>query len=174
MPLQHIGVDILLVDSEDYGQPSNSGLAYVPDSYCLGSQHWSKMPHIPDYKADFGILLDMVGGENALFTREGTSRAYAGWVLDRVWSNAAQIGFGQYFSNAPTDAIVDDHKYINEIAKIPTIDIIQYDVSTPSGFAAYWHTHKDDLSAIDKKTLKAVGQTLLYTVYQYDSEMKPL
>lgn len=174
IPLNNIGIDFLLVDSEDYGQPSNSKHPYMPDSYCLGSQHWGKSPHVPDYKADFGILLDMVGGKNALFTREGTSRSYAGWVLDRVWANAAKIGYSNFFSNVPTDPITDDHKYINELRKIPTIDIIQYDVATPTGFANYWHTHNDNLDAVDKTTLNAVGHTVLYTIYQYNAEMKPL
>ncbi len=174
MPLQNIGVDVLFVDSEDYGQPANSGLPYVPDSYCLGAQHWSKSPHVPDYKADFGILLDMVGAKDAVFTREGTSRSYAGWVLDRVWANAARLGYASFFSNAPTDAIVDDHKYINEIRKIPTIDIIQFDPATPSGFGGYWHTHRDNMDVIDRVTLQAVGQTVVYSIYQYDAEMKPL
>ena len=174
IPSNNVGIDFLFVDSEDYGQPSGSKYPYMPDSYCLGSQHWSKSPHVPDYKADFGILLDMVGGKNAIFTREGTSRGYAGWVLDRVWSNATKIGYANFFSNVPTDAITDDHKYINELRKIPTVDIIQYDVSTASGFASYWHTHKDDLESVDKNTLKAVGHTVLYTIYQYNAEMKPL
>lgn len=171
--LENIGVDFLFLDSEDYGQPANS-TNYVPDSYCLGAQHWSRSPHQTDYKADFGILLDMVGAPGAVFTREGTSTAYAGWVLDRVWNNAKILGHGNYFSNQTTDPIVDDHKYINERAKIPTIDIIHHDSNTPSGFGWYWHTHQDDIKAIDKNTLKAVGETVLYTVYEYNASMKPL
>ena len=46
------------------------------------------------------------------------------------------------------------------------IDIIQHDASTNSGFGWYWHTHDDNLDAIDKRTLKAVGQTVLQTIYQ--------
>lgn len=171
--LQNIGVDFLFLDSEDFGQPANYK-EYVPDSYCLGAQHWSRIPHIPNYKADFGILLDMVGAPGATFTREGTSTAYAGWVQDRVWKNARLLGFDNYFLNQTTDPIIDDHKYINERAKIPTIDIIQHDSNTPSGFGWYWHTHKDNLQAIDKNTLSAVGKTVLLTIYEYDENMKPL
>ncbi|MBX2909623.1 MAG: M28 family peptidase [Chitinophagales bacterium] len=165
--LENIGVDFLFLDSEDYGQPADYN-GYVPDSYCLGAQHWSRSQHVPDYKADFGILLDMVGAPGAIFTREGTSAAYAGWVLDRVWNNAKILGHGSYFSNQATEPIVDDHKYINEIAKIPTIDIIHHDPNSASGFGWYWHTHQDDIKAIDKNTLKAVGETVVYSVYEYD------
>lgn len=171
--VKNIGVDIVLLDSEDYGAPADYNM-YVPDSYCLGSQHWSRSPHVLGYKADFGILLDMVGAPGAVFTREGTSTTYAAWVLDRVWNNAKILGHGSYFSNQNTEAIVDDHKYINELAKIPTIDIIHYDHNSPSGFAWYWHTHQDNMKAIDKSTLHAVGETVLYTVYEYDAIVKSM
>lgn len=163
-----IGVDIIFFDAEDYGQPSFSNLPYVPDSYCLGSQYWAANPHKKDYSADFGILLDMVGAKDALFTHEGTSGYYAKSYLNKVWSIARVIGYSDYFSFQETPPITDDHLYINKIAGIPTIDIIQYDRNTKSGFGHYWHTHKDDMSIIDKNTLKAVGQTVTQVVYQYN------
>ena len=162
----NIGVDIVLFDAEDYGQPSNSGFDYMPDSYCLGSQYWAKNLHIPNYKAEFGILLDMVGAPNAIFTHEGTSVTYANEYLHKVWKIAHAAGFSQQFSYLQTPPITDDHLYINKIAGIPTIDIIQYDKTTASGFGWYWHTHNDNIEAIDKKTLKAVGQTVLQTLFQ--------
>ena len=61
--------------------------------------------------------------------------------------------------------IIDDHYYVNKIAKIPTIDIIHYDAASRTGFPSHWHTHNDNMSAIDKNTLKAVGQTLLEVIY---------
>lgn len=161
-----IGVDIILFDAEDYGQPAFSDLPYVPDSYCLGSQYWAKNLHVPNYSAEFGILLDMVGAPNAVFTHEGTSVNYANEYLHEVWSIAHALGYNSYFSYLQTPAITDDHLYVNAIAKIPMIDIIQYDGSTNSGFGWYWHTHEDNMDAIDKNTLKAVGQTVLQTLYQ--------
>lgn len=163
-----IGIDIILFDSEDYGQPSFSNLPYVPDSYCLGSQYWAANPHKKDYSANFGILLDMVGAKDALFTHEGTSVYYAKSYLNKVWSIARVIGYSDYFAFQETPPITDDHLYINKIAGIPTIDIIQYDRATKTGFGHYWHTHKDDMSIIDKNTLKAVGQTVTQVVYQFN------
>ena len=141
----------------------------MPDSYWLGSQYWAKNLHVPDYTANFGILLDMVGAPNAVFTHEGTSVNYANDYLHKVWKIAHASGFASYFSYLQTPPITDDHLYINQIAKIPTIDIIQYDKTTDSGFGWYWHTHDDNLDAIDKQTLKAVGQTVLQTIYQENS-----
>lgn len=173
--LNNVGVDVFFIDAEDYGYSSGldgivKNIVNTEDSYCLGSQHWARTPHVPGYRADFGILLDMVGARNAVFTREGTSAFNAGWVQDKVWSNAAKLGHGAMFSNQNTGPITDDHYYINGIAKIPTVDIIQFDASTNSGFASYWHTHNDNMDIIDKNTLEAVGKVVLYTVYQYEAE----
>lgn len=164
------GIDIILFDAEDYGQPYFNEDPFMPDSYCLGSQYWAKNPHVPNYTAKFGILLDMVGAPNALFTHEGTSVSYANDYLHKVWKIAHAIGYSSNFSYLQTPPITDDHFYINKITKIPTIDIIQYDKTTETGFGWYWHTHDDNLASIDKNTLKAVGQTVLQTIYQENSK----
>jgi Zn-dependent M28 family amino/carboxypeptidase len=164
-----LGVDIILFDAEDYGQPNFSDDPFMLDSYCLGSQYWAKNLHVPNYTAKFGILLDMVGAPNAIFTHEGTSVKYGNDYLHQVWKIAHASGYSSSFSYLQTPPITDDHFYINQITKIPTIDIIQYDKTSASGFGWYWHTHNDNMDAIDKNTLKAVGQTVLQTIYQEDS-----
>jgi len=178
-PNSNVGVDIFFNDAEDYGYTSTlADLVKIKnpaedneDTYCLGAQYWSRNPHVAGYKADFGVLLDMAAGHDAVFTRDGTSTFMAGWVQDLIWSNGQQIGFGNYFSNQNTPALTDDHYYINKIAKIPTVDIIAYDANSSSHlFPNYWHTHNDNMSVIDKNTLDAVGKTLLYTIYKYDQK----
>lgn len=161
-----VGVDIIFFDVEDYGQPDGEP-NYSEDSYALGTQYWAKTPHIANYKAESGILLDMVGASDAIFTMEGVSMQYAADFNREVWNNASELGYGDYFSFRTTEGIIDDHYYINKIAGIPTIDIIHKDLNTPSGFWKYWHTHNDNLSKIDKNTLKVVGETVLATVYQF-------
>ena len=107
----------------------------------------------------------MIGGANARFTKEGTSMYYAPGILEKVWKTATDIGYGNYFVNEKTAPITDDHSYVNEITKIPTIDIIDNDPSTKSNFYKHWHTHQDNLENIDTKSLKAVGQTLMQVLY---------
>lgn len=160
-----MGVDILLFDAEDYGVPEHLDLEWTVDSWCLGSQYWSKNLHKADYYARFGILLDMVGGENAVFTQEEVSVYYAQSVIDKVWKKARELGYGNHFSTEKTPQIVDDHRYVNENTGIPTIDIIQYDYTTESHFGSYWHTHNDDMDSIDKATLEAVGEVLLHVIF---------
>lgn len=159
-----IGVDIFFFDAEDYGQPSNDMRKRKSGTWCLGSQYWAVNPHRENYTANFGILLDMVGATNARFTKEAISMYYAPHVVDKVWSVAEGLGHSAYFSRQNTSHVgEDDHLYINKIAKIPSIDIIQYDPSTRA-FAPHWHTHDDNLSVIDKRTLQAVGETVLATL----------
>jgi Zn-dependent M28 family amino/carboxypeptidase len=162
-----IGVDIILFDSEDYGQPSNSNYPRMEHSYCLGSQYWATHLHKSNYFAKYGILLDMVGGKNAVFTQELASVTFAPKVLKKVWNTAAKLGYGNTFQFKKTSLIVDDHLYINNLAegRVPTIDIIEYNEATESHFYEHWHTHQDNLENIDKNTLKAVGQTVLHVVY---------
>ena len=161
----NIGVDIILFDAEDYGQPENSGFPVMQDSWCLGSQYWSNNPHKQNYFAQYGILLDMVGAKNATFRHEQISFYYASNILQKVWRMASRLGFGKHFVFESANQILDDHYYVNTIIGIPTIDIIEYDHATESNFNQHWHTHKDDMDNIDKSTLNAVGQTLLEVIY---------
>jgi len=156
-----VGVDILFLDSEDYGALGGE----FEDSWCLGTQYWAQHPHVPGYTARFGILLDMVGAPQATFCREQASDYYAGSVVNTVWSQAKSLGFGQYFKDEKGGAITDDHIYVNKIAGIPSIDIIHYNPHSGTGFGSYWHTTHDTMDNVDKNTLNAVGTTLMHVVY---------
>ncbi len=161
-----IGVDIFFFDAEDYGQPSNDIRKRKRGTWCLGSQYWAVNPHKENYQPNYGILLDMVGAKNARFTKESISMYYAPDIVDMVWDIAARLGHAGHFSMQHTTHVgEDDHMYINKIAKIPSIDIIQYDPSTRV-FAPHWHTHADNMDVIDKNTLQAVGETVLATILE--------
>ncbi len=159
-----MGIDIILFDAEDYGDP-NSNSSGALTSWCIGSKYWSENPHVENYYAQFGILLDMVGGKDARFTQEGLSRNFAQRILKKVWAQAHDLGYGEYFTYQMTPQIIDDHLYINSIANIPTIDIIEHDMNTESGFNKHWHTHEDNMNNIDKNTLEAVGNTVTSVIF---------
>lgn len=160
-----VGIDIILFDGEDDGQPEHA--TSRDDSqiwWCLGSQYWSKNKHQANYSAYYGILVDLVGAKGARFFREGYSRQYASGILKKVWDNAAQAGHSAFFINRDAPEILDDHAFVNEIGKIPMIDIIEF--SPDMGFGRYHHTHLDNMDLIDRRSLQAVGETVLFTVYQ--------
>lgn len=155
----NIGVDIILFDLEDYGESGGD-----ENTWCLGSQYWSKNLHVPNYTANFGVLLDMVGGANAIFPKESNSVELASAAVNKVWKTANDIGYGNYFSSQIKSFVgIDDHIWVNK-AGVPCIDIIEYNQAT-GGFGDYHHKHSDNMSIIDKTTLKAVGQTLLEVIY---------
>lgn len=163
----NVGIDVIFFDGEDNGEPQ--GLARRDPSktwWCLGSQYWSKNKHIPGYSAYYGILLDMVGGIDAQFHKEGYSMDYAPSIVEKVWNTADQIGYGRYFINNQVASITDDHYFVNEIGKIPMIDIIAHDPTSRDFFPNFHHTHKDNMDIISQETLKAVGQTLLQVIYE--------
>jgi glutaminyl-peptide cyclotransferase len=160
-----IGVDIIFFDAEDWG---NSDVAKDKFSgYCLGSQHWAANKHIPGYTAYFGILLDMVGAKDATFPKEGYSMQLAEGVVKTVWDLANQLGYSSYFLDKRGSSITDDHLPVNEVAKIPMIDIIHTQPDNIANtFFEDWHTTNDTMENIDPKTLKAVGQTVLQVLFQ--------
>jgi len=160
------GIDIIFFDAEDMGTPDHRNLPYDPDTWCLGSQHWSKNIHKMGYYPKYGILLDMVGGKGASFYQERFSLSYAGNIVEKVWNTAHELGFGSYFPKEQGGMITDDHLYINRITGIPSIDIIQHDPNTPSGFGAFWHTHDDNLDAVDPFTMMMVGKTVMTVIYR--------
>lgn len=170
MKAPEVGVDIIFFDAEDYGDPTFAKNVPNGEWWCLGSQYWGKNPHVKDYKADFGILLDMVGAKNATFFREGYSLHFAESIVGKVWGTANQLGYSNYFLNRSEGGVTDDHLYVNQLRHIPSIDIIQLDEKNDFGFGHYWHTHKDNMDIIDSKTLGVVGQTVMEVIYKEKGE----
>ncbi len=164
-----VGIDIILFDGEDWGEKYNESGRVPPSAgldtwWCLGSQYWSKHKHKPNYTAYYGILLDMVGAKGSHFFKEGASMQYAPRIVEKVWNAASNLGHSSLFVNQTEAAITDDHVYINENAKIPTIDIVHFD-PVVGYFGDYHHTQADNLSVINKDVLGAVGTVLLNVIY---------
>jgi hypothetical protein len=107
----------------------------------------------------------MVGDPSATFPREYISETYAASYVEQVWRTALRLGYGRYFvQQSSYNPITDDHQYVNMIANIPCIDIIDYKPNSASGFQDWWHTQQDDMQNINKQTLQAVGETVLTTI----------
>ena len=160
------GIDLICFDAEDLGTPQwAEDRLGSSDTWCLGSRFWAKSAKADGYKARYGILLDMVGGRGATFSREGISMQMAQPIVSRVWQLAGQLGFRQFFPLNDGGYITDDHVNVNEIAGIPCIDIIPYYREGPSSFGPTWHTIKDTPENIDPNVLEAVGQTITQLIY---------
>jgi len=156
-----IGVDIILFDGEDYGEEGDLA------NYFIGSRYWSQNPPVPNYSPRFGVLLDMVGGEGAIFPKEGHSLSFAPNLVDEIWSIAKEKGYGDLFLDKRGGRVADDHIIVEQYTGIPMINIIHHDVkeSGEIEFPPYWHTHNDDIGIIDRDVMQAVGEVMLELIY---------
>lgn len=164
-----VGVDIILFDGEDWGEREGEQRSHpLPEGlkewWCLGSQYWAKHKHKPNYVAYYGILLDMVGGKNARFPREGFSLEYAPSIVEKVWNTASRLGYAHVFVRKNDGGITDDHRFVSEIGKIPMIDIVCADPVT-GYFGDFHHTRNDNMDIISKETLQIVGDVVLNVLY---------
>ncbi|MDE6278058.1 MAG: M28 family peptidase [Muribaculaceae bacterium] len=160
-----IGVDLLFVDAEDYG--NSTGFVENTESWCLGTQYWTE--HMP-YKEGkllpaYGVLLDMVGGKDARFHQEMFSIQNAPNVTNKIWAEAAILGYDDVFIPSQGGAVTDDHIFLHK-AGIPTVDVIETVNEHTGTFPPTWHTHADNMDNIDKHSLEAVGRTILNVVYK--------
>lgn len=169
-----MGVDIVLFDAEDYGQDSkdeeqlnDQQREQRANTWALGAQYWAANLHRNKKDFEYGILLDMVGAEGARFPKEGWSMYYAKSVVNKVWALANKMGYSNYFvDQQDRGGVTDDHYFVNKIAGIPMIDIINKPLNSDTGFGPHWHTHNDNIDIIDSRTLRAVGQLVLAVVYR--------
>ncbi len=144
-------VDILLVDGEDYGDFA------VGEDVFVGSRYFAA--NLPDgYRAEYGVLLDMVGDRDLDIYVEGNSNRLAPEVVDRVWNIARRLGFGDIFHRETRHTVNDDHIPLND-AGIPTIDVIDFDYD-------YWHTPEDTPDKVTASSLGAVGTVMARLIYR--------
>jgi glutaminyl-peptide cyclotransferase len=162
----NVGIDLIFFDAEEFGEPEDFKGKPQENSWCKGSQYWAANKHKPNYTAYYGILLDMVGAKGAVFPHEGQSMQYAPMIVRNIWDIASRLGYSTVFIDAEGGGLTDDHVAVNEVAKIQMIDIIELHPNDSKTFGYYHHTKADNMSVIDKNTLKAVGQTVLTTLYQ--------
>ena len=157
-----VGVDFVFFDVEDQGQPEWAD-TYEDNTWCKGSQHWARNRHVPYYTAVYGVLFDMVGTAEPRFTKEQVSRHYAPGLTDKLWNTASALGYGNIFVGQNTDPILDDHLYVNQIAGIPMVDIVQNSPTT--SFFSHWHTTTDDLSSVSAASMRIVATVVMKTIY---------
>ena len=167
--LPEVGVDIILFDGEDWGEREGEQKTHpLPDGlqewWCLGSQHWSRNKHKAGYSAFYGILLDMVGAQNAQFHREGYSMEFAPSIVDKVWDHAQRLGYSHVFIRKTQEGVIDDHVFVNTLARIPMINIVHFEPGI-GYFGTFHHTQEDNLKLISKDMLGIVGTVVLNTVY---------
>ena len=89
---------------------------------------------------------------------------YAPDVVEKTWRTASRLGYSSIFISQVQEGITDDHLFVNEIAKIPAINIVPYDPRT-GYFGDFHHTQKDNIALISKETLAVVGTLVINVIY---------
>jgi len=154
-----VGVDIVLFDGEE--------LVYREgrDNYFLGSEHFAReyVTNPPAIGYSGGILLDMVGDKELAIYYERNSWNYARELSKSVFEKAKELNVEAFIARIRHE-IRDDHLPLNEIAKIPTINLIDFDYPRPGiGAPRYWHTTQDVPENCSGHSLA----TVVYVVHQW-------
>ncbi len=137
-----VGVDLLFVDGEDYGDFSKKV------DVLIGSRYYAKN-QLPGAKPMFAVVWDMVGDKDLEIFKEGHSVTNAPEVVDRVWQKADDLGYDNVFRDQIGSTIEDDHIPLLE-AGIRAIDVIDLDYPA-------WHTVSDTMDKVSAESLQIVG-----------------
>jgi hypothetical protein len=138
-----VGVDLLFVDGEDYGNFDRA------EDVLLGSLYFAEHLPSPNYQVLYGVLWDMIGDADLQIFQETHSVERASEVVSRVWQAAADLGYARYFVPESRYAVTDDHiPLLNKGLRV--IDVIDLDYSAH-------HTTRDTMDRISAASLKVVG-----------------
>ncbi len=150
-----IGVDLLFVDGEDYGEFSP-----VMADVLVGAKHYAADPLLP--KPSFAVVWDMVGAKDLKIAKEPGSAVAAPDVVTTIWAIAERLGYGHVFVQEPGAQMTDDHIPLID-AGIRAIDIIGWPY-------AYWHTIDDTADKLSVESLEAVGNTAVAVIREADAK----
>ena len=143
-----VGVDLLFVDGEDYGDFTNN------KDVLIGATWFAR--HLPPgYRPLFGVLWDMIGGRDQKIYQESYSLQYAPEVVDRVWATADSLHLGAMFRPVDGGAITDDHVPLLQ-AGLRVIDVIGFE-----NYRAWHHTLEDTPDKVSQTTLGDIGRLAL-------------
>jgi len=146
-----LGLDMVLFDGEEL-------VFKRGDKYFLGSEYFATQyrDNPPDHQYKYGVLVDMIAGKRLKLYYERNSLKYARDVTASVWKAAAEKKNRAFVARARHE-VLDDHIPLNEIAKIPTTDLIDFDYP-------YWHTTADAPQNCSAQSMKSVADVLLYWI----------
>jgi len=147
------GVDFIFFDGEEliYRRQGRRERG----EYFLGSKYFSTdyRDNPPKYRYVYGVVVDMIGDRNLQIFQEKNSMKFAPDLTAGIWKTAAELNIREFVAVEKHD-IQDDHFPLNQIAEIPTCDIIDFNYP-------YWHTTKDVPVNCSGKSLVTVGRVLI-------------
>ncbi|MCO8124087.1 M28 family peptidase [Stieleria sp. TO1_6] len=147
-----IGVDLVMFDGEEFVWQERRDRYFIGSTY-FANQYKTEPPKI-GYQS--GVLFDMIGDKELKLYYEVNSLRYAKDVARSFWKTADRLGV-QAFVMRQRHELRDDHLPLNQIAGIPTIDVIDFDYPRPGiGAPSYWHTQQDVPANCSGESIAAV------------------
>ena len=142
-----VGVDLLFVDGEDYGD-----FTKAPADVLIGSRYYGA--HQPSGPQPlYAVLFDLVADKDLQIYQEGNSLVGAPEVVELVWDTAKELGYGGFFIASPRHTLIDDHLELQK-AGIRAIDVVDFDYPA-------WHTQYDTIDKVSAASLQVVGDVAL-------------
>jgi len=150
------GIDFVFFDGEEFviQRPRDRmflGSTFFAEQYSRG---------IPKWRYECAVLVDMVADKDLQIPLEGNSLHFARGLTEEIWDVAREIGVKEFVPEE-FKFIRDDHLPLNEIAKIPTCDIIDFNFPNPTAGNIYWHTREDKIENCSAESLGKVGAVVL-------------
>jgi glutaminyl-peptide cyclotransferase len=145
-----IGVDLLFVDGEDYGD-----FTKTPKDVLIGSRYYAAH-QVPGPQPLYAVLFDLVADKDLQIFEEGNSLVGAPEVVELVWNTAKDLGYAGTFVATPKHTLIDDHLELQK-AGIRAIDVVDFDY--PS-----WHTKDDTIDKVSAASLQIVGDVAVALV----------
>jgi glutaminyl-peptide cyclotransferase len=142
-----VGVDLLFVDGEDYGD-----FTKTPQDVLIGSKYYAAH-QAPGPKPMYAVLFDLVADKELQIYQEGNSLVGAPEVVSLVWDTAKELGLGGTFISSPRHTLIDDHLELQK-AGLRAIDVVDFDYP-------YWHTPDDTVDKVSAQSLQIVGDVAL-------------
>jgi hypothetical protein len=156
---KNYGVDFVLFDGEElvYFDGQRDLGEYFAGSTWFARQY-QKNPPAFQYVA--GVLLDMVADARLSLYQETHSVTWKETrpLVQEIWGTAQQLGIEEFIPRAKYE-VRDDHLPLYHIAKIPVIDVIDFQYPDPQN--RYWHTTADAPGRCSADSLGKVGTVLL-------------
>ncbi|MEQ8784947.1 MAG: M28 family peptidase [Pirellulaceae bacterium] len=150
------GIDFVFFDGEE--------LVYNErfDPYFLGSKHFARsyVNNDEGVTYQYGVLLDMVGDAQLQIYFEKNSFEKARPLTTSIWDAARRAGVAEFIPRVRHE-VNDDHLPLNDIARIPTCDIIDFDYPREGVPRPYWHTRADTPQNCSGQSLAKVGRVLI-------------
>lgn len=142
-----VGVDLVFFDGEDFGKDQDL------EDYFLGSKAWVR--DFPDFRPEWGVILDMIGDASLRIRKERNSLARAPAIVERIWGAAERVR-SEAFVDEIGGRIQDDHTAFLD-QNVPVVLLIDFQYP-------WFHTTGDTLDKCSAASLGQVGRAVMEAI----------